>query len=336
MRSIRLRHCPRSTPDSSIPGFISPTLTDPFSAGVKVAFPTKAALQPVTDQYFRGYDNKFPDFYRVREWAREFDQFELDRQLPNLEFVRVMHDHTGNVSTATAGLNTPTIQTADNDYAVGLIVDKVSHSPRYKDNTLIFVVEDDSQDGPDHVDAHRSIAFVAGASVKRGVVVSRAYTTVNLVRTIVDVLGIPHFNINEASAEPMAAVFQRNAKPWTFTAIVPGVLPIDPTGNVGLPLPPSFVERRQESNDLMAAVVRPQHDAAYWDERTRGLDFTAEDRVDAAAYNQILWRGIMGDDVPYPTTRSGANLRKDRKALLKAYQRSLRHRRAAARTTSGQ
>jgi DNA-binding beta-propeller fold protein YncE len=323
-----------SLPPSS-PGFISPALTDPFSAGVKVAFPTKAALQPVTDQYFRGYDNKFPDFYRVREWAREFDQFELDGHLPNLELLRVMHDHTGNFSTAIAGLNTPTIQTADNDYAVGLIVDKVSHSPRYADNTLICVIEDDAQDGPDHVDAHRSIALVAGAYVKRGMVVSKAYTTVNLVRTIVDVLGIQHFNINESSASPMGAIFQRSAKPWTFKAIVPGVLPVDPTGNAGLPLPASFVDARHGSNGLMAAAVRPQRDAAYWDEHTRGFDFTAEDRVDAASYNRILWRGIMGDDVAYPTTRSGADLRQNRKALLKAYERSLRQS-LDSRNTSGQ
>jgi hypothetical protein len=197
------------------------------------------------------------------------------------------------------------------------------------------VIEDDAQDGPDHVDAHRSIALVAGAYVKRGMVVSKAYTTVNLVRTIVDVLGIQHFNINESSASPMGAIFQRSAKPWTFKAIVPGVLPVDPTGNAGLPLPASFVDARHGSNGLMAAAVRPQRDAAYWDEHTRGFDFTAEDRVDAASYNRILWRGIMGDDVAYPTTRSGADLRQNRKALLKAYERSLRQS-LDSRNTSGQ
>jgi hypothetical protein len=213
-------------------------------------------------------------------------------------------------------LNTPTIQTADNDYAVGLIVEKVSRSPRYRDDTLVFVVEDDSQDGPDHVDAHRSIAYVAGAYVKRHTVVSNAYTTVNLIRTIVDVLGIAHFNINEASAEPMTAVFRTNARTWTFTAIVPSVLPIDPTGVNGLPLPPGVARQRARSQTPPAFPGRPAHDAAYWDARTRLFDFSAEDRIDAAVYNRILWQGIMGDEIPYPTTRTGADLRKNRKTLL--------------------
>src|SRR5205807_2038687 len=80
------------------------------------AFSTKGALQPITDPFFRGYDNHFPDFYRVEEWAREFDQFEQNGNLPNLELLRVMHDHTGSFSTAIDGVNTPEIQTADNDY----------------------------------------------------------------------------------------------------------------------------------------------------------------------------------------------------------------------------
>lgn len=137
-----------SLPASS-PAAISPNLIDPFSTRTQVAFATKVALRPVTDPYFRGYDNQFPDFYRVNEWEREFDQFEENGNLPNLELVRIMHDHTGNFGTAIAGVNTPEIQTADNDYAVGRIVEKVSRSPRYKDNTLIFIVEDDAQDGPD-------------------------------------------------------------------------------------------------------------------------------------------------------------------------------------------
>jgi DNA-binding beta-propeller fold protein YncE len=296
----------------SDPAYISPELRDPFASGTQVAFPTKAALQSVTDGYFRGYDNKFPDFYRVKEWAREFDQFERDGNLPSLEFVRVMHDHTGNFGTAIDGVNTPVIQTADNDYAVGLIVDKVSHSPRYKNNTLIFVIEDDAQDGPDHVDAHRSVAFVAGAYVRRGSVVSTRYTTVNMVRTIVDVLGIEHLNINEVSAEAMTGVFRRRASSWDYRAIVPDAL-----RSTALPL--DTASARHGGPDPARAASRPAHDAAYWEAATRGFDFTAEDRVDAATYNQILWHGIMGDEVPYPSVRSGADLRRNRDRLLKAW-----------------
>jgi hypothetical protein len=299
---------------------IDPTLTDPFSSNTPVSFPTKAALRPLTDQFFRGYDNKFPDYYRVKEWEREFDAFEANGQLPNLEFVRVMHDHTGNFAQQTIyNLSDPIIQTADNDYAVGLIVEKVSHSAKYSGNTLIFVVEDDAQDGPDHVDAHRSIAFVAGAYVKRAALVSKPYTTVNLVRTIVDVLGIDHFNINEASAEPMSDVFRTRASSWSFNAIVPGILRAS-----NLPLPAAAKRTEPTAEGVLAR--RPQHDGAYWAARTEGFDFSVEDRVDAARYNLILWKGLMGDDVPYPTVRSGADLRKNRKKMLKSYFESTRPR----------
>jgi hypothetical protein len=103
------------------------------------------------------------------------------QNLPNLTLLRLMNDHTGAFAEAIRGVNTPELQVADNDYAVGLVVDKVAHSP-YAAATLIFVVEDDAQDGPDHIDAHRSIAFVAGPHVKQGQLVSERYTTVSLIR----------------------------------------------------------------------------------------------------------------------------------------------------------
>ena len=103
--------------------------------------------------------------------------------LPNLTLVRLPHDHTGNFGTALFGVNTPETQVADNDYAAGLIAQKVAASP-YRGNTLIFVLEDDAQNGPDHVDGHRSIAFVIGPYVRQGAVVSKAYTTVSMMRTI--------------------------------------------------------------------------------------------------------------------------------------------------------
>ena len=292
---------------------ILPGLVDPFASQTPVAFATKAALQPLTDPFFRGFDNKFPDVLRVREWAREFDEFERSGELPALEFVRLMHDHTGDFGAAIDGVNTPTLQMADNDYAVGLIVDKVSHSPRYRNATLVFVVEDDSQDGPDHVDAHRSIALLAGAYVKRGAVVSKRYTTVSLVRTIVDILGIGHLNLNEVAAEPMDDAFGLRASPWTFDAVVPR-----PLRNTSLPLPPPPSPKGRRPPRAQAEA-RPDHDAAYWEEQTRGFDFSAEDRLDAARYNEILWRGIMGDRVPYPTVRSGLNLRHRRAHLLSAH-----------------
>ena len=161
------------------------------STNTIVAYPTNVALTPYTDPYFRGFDNTFPDYYRYKEWEREFDAnyAKPEGGLPSLSLVRFMHDHTGNFGTAIDGVNTPELQEADNDYAVGLLVQKIANS-MYANNTLIFVIEDDAQDGGDHVDSHRSIAFVAGAYVKQGALVSTQYNTIDFVRTIEEVLGL--------------------------------------------------------------------------------------------------------------------------------------------------
>lgn len=104
---------------------------------------------------------------------------------------------------------------ADNDYAVGLLIQKISKSV-YANNTLIFVIEDDAQDGGDHVDSHRSIAFVAGAYVKQGALVSTQYNTIDFLRTIEEVLGLPPMNLNDALAKPMADIFNTTPSPWSL------------------------------------------------------------------------------------------------------------------------
>ncbi len=134
------------------------------TTGLESAASAVTALRPYTDPYFRGYDNSFPDFYRYQEWARDFDANYANGGLPNLSLVRFHHDHTGDFSTSISGVNTPELDVADNDYAVGLLVQKIANS-RYKDDTLIFVIEGDSQDGGDHMDAHRSIAFVVAIRI---------------------------------------------------------------------------------------------------------------------------------------------------------------------------
>jgi DNA-binding beta-propeller fold protein YncE len=295
-----------------------PLLRHPFDSGTPVAFATKAALQPITDQFFRGYDNHFPDFYRVDEWEREFDQFEQTGDLPNLSFVRVMHDHTGNFSTAIDGLNTPEIQTADNDYAVGRIVEIVAKSERYRDNTLVFVIEDDAQDGPDHVDAHRSVAFVAGPYVKQGAVVSTKYTTVSMIATIVDILGIQHLGTYDALDRPMTDAFSKSAKKWDFTSVVPDIL----RTMTQLPLPGDKAKNSMKKNALWAFYAKPTHDAAYWAEKTAGFNFDQADQVNASAYNLILWKGLRGDNLAYPAERDGKDLSKHRGALLKQWRES--------------
>ena len=295
----------------------TPLIRHPFDSNTTVSFATKAALHPITDPFFRGYDNAFPDFYRVDEWAREFDQFEADGNMPNLEFVRVMHDHTGSFRSAIDGVNTPEIQTADNDYAVGRIVEKVAKSRRYSGNTLVFVVEDDSQDGPDHVDAHRSIAFVAGPYVKQGAVISKKYTTVSMIATIIDILGIEHLGTYDALDRPMTDVFSKQTKKWDFNSIVPDIL-----RSTQLPLPVATAKNTLKKDALTAFYAKPRHNAAYWEAKTAGFDFSREDRMDAAKYNLIQWQGLVGENVLYPAVRDGRDLSKNRQALLRQWRES--------------
>ena len=112
-----------------------------------------------TDLYYRGWDLNTPDQYRFEEWNREFTDYVKKGNLPNFEMVDFMNDHFGNFSTNVASLENPLAQMASNDYAVGRLVEAVTNSPYWKD-TAIFIVEDDAQNGPDHVDAHRSTVIL--------------------------------------------------------------------------------------------------------------------------------------------------------------------------------
>jgi DNA-binding beta-propeller fold protein YncE len=281
----------------------TPKVREPWKSKTVVFTVAKASLKPVTDPYFRGFDQAFPDYWRFKEWEREFDGFAASGKAPNLMLVRLPHDHTGDFADGIDGINTVEAELADNDYAVGLLVEKVAKSPFAKD-TLIFVVEDDAQDGPDHVDAHRSTAFVVGPYVKKGAVVSSRQTTVSLMRTMEDVLGIKPSGLTDGLADPMAEVFDVTASPaWSFAAHPSAIL-----RTTKLPLPPAD---RAEA----ACVVKPRRSAAWWAAAMAGQDFSQEDRLDTAAYNLTLWRGLKGKE-PYPAARSGADLRTHREKLL--------------------
>ena len=273
-----------------------PTDRTPFASKSVQAYSANADLAPLTDVYFRGFDDNYPDFYREQEWEREFNGYVSSGNLPNLSLVRLMNDHTGNFGTAIDGVNTPEIQVADNDYAVGRLIEAVAKSP-YANNTLIFIVEDDAQDGPDHVDAHRSTAFVVGPYVKKSALVSTHYTTVNMLRTITDVLGLDHLGIFDANQGPMTDVFDLAQTSWSYTATASSLLKA-----TALPLPAGV---------LYAASAKPTHNARYWAAKTRRFDFSEEDKVDAVAYNQVLWEGLMGGR-PYPTTNHVATEVADR------------------------
>jgi len=168
------------------------------------------------------------------------------------------------------------------------------------------------------VDAHRSTAFVVGPYVKHSAVVSTSYNTLSMYRTIEDILGTGHSNLNDALAVPMADVFDTKQKDWTFTAV-----PSDYLYTTTLPLP------------AMAAghhILFPTHNAAYWAKVTQGMDFSAEDRIDSGRYNHILWEGLMGSK-PYPSFRSGLDLRSNRQQLLERYR--LNAKASAAPSTEG-
>ncbi|MBV8213244.1 MAG: bifunctional YncE family protein/alkaline phosphatase family protein [Verrucomicrobia bacterium] len=292
----------RYSAPQGITGISIPEDTDPYSSGTQVAWVTMPELQQYFDPYFRGFDNVFPDFYRETEWEREFDGYDANGGLPSLELVRFMHDHTGNFTTALDGVNTVELQQADNDYAVGALIQRLASS-QYKDDTLVFVLEDDAQDGADHVDAHRSIFFVAGPYVKHGAVVSKPYTTVNLLRTIEDILGIDHLNVHTATATPMTELFDLGQKNWDFKAIASDYLK-----NTTLPIPSGAYASK--------SIPRPTHDASYWADKTRGFDFSVEDHLgNVEKFNRIVWEGLKGS-APYPAQRTGIDLRQNRKQLL--------------------
>ena len=280
---------------------LDPTLTDPCSKNppIQVAFPAHTSLLDRTDFCFRGFDQSFPDFFRFQEWQREFDQQAKTNTFPNLTLLRLNHDHFGSFGSASFGVNTPELQIADNDYSVGLVAEKIAHSP-YASDTLIFVIEDDPQDGADHVSGDRSVAFVIGPYVKHRAVVSDHYSTVSMLRTIEDILGLGTLGVHDAGVPPMADTFDITKSDWTYSAVP---APILLTSTL-----PIMAKQILANGHALDSLPHPTHDAAWWEAKTRGFDFSVEDRIDSEKFNRILWEGLMGDK-PYPTTRSGIDLR---------------------------
>jgi YVTN family beta-propeller protein len=276
-------------------------ISDPFTAGVVQTTAANRLIATANgandgtvvgagfyDPYFRAYDQVYPDVWRANEFIRDVQA----NGLKNFSMIRgLSHDHTGSFGSALAGVDTPELQQADNDYAVGKVVEWIAHS-KYAKDTLIFIIEDDSQDGADHVDSHRSTTYVVGPYVKRHEVIRTRYNQVNVLRTIEDIFGASHINLPTATARPMADVFDtdRDLAHWSFTAIASTLLK-----NTTLALADG--DRKVEFAE--GPDLKPTHDAAWWEEKTRGFDFSGEDRVPADFYNEILWEGLMGGK-PYP------------------------------------
>jgi YVTN family beta-propeller protein len=222
--------CPPGTPfptwsqwynDSQIlEGKITGTLTVPVGLCHTVTdIPSVTAnIYPAYPQFNTG----IPDQYRFDVFLPEFQAYVANNNLPNLIIMKICDDHTSGNS---VGFPTPAAQNADNDLAVGRLVDLVSHSIYWKDSAIVMV-EDDPQNGVDHVDGHRSTAFVISPYTKRGAVNHTYYTQVNLVRTIEDMLGLPPMNQHDQLVSPMEDAFTNDADLSTYT-VIPNNIPLD-------------------------------------------------------------------------------------------------------------
>ena len=243
---------------------------------------TKPELQGHFDPKAADFRLDYPDQLRADEFLDEFNGFVKARQtgqgqhLPQFIILRLPDDHTAGTS---AGMPTPSASVADNDLAVGRVVDAVSHSP-YWDDTAIFVLEDDAQDGPDHVDAHRSTMLVISkysrGSSSQPYVDHNFYSTVSTVRTMEALLGLPPMNNNDAQAPVMAPDFSGPGTQPAFTA-----------------------DYRNQQNGLIYQMNSPKAPGARMSER---MDFVHADQANAAELNHILWRDRKGN-IPMPKPR---------------------------------
>jgi YVTN family beta-propeller protein len=226
-------------------------------------------------------DTRFRGTSRAAEWLKEFRGFVEDvnagrgDRLPNLSIVRLPNDHTNGAS---RDMPSPQFYVAENDYALGLICEAVSSSPYWRD-TAIFVVEDDAQDGPDHVDAHRSPALVVSAYNRPGALVHTYHSTVSLIRTIELLLGLPPMNQLDATAAPID-IFQPAADLRPFKATLP-VVALD---------------------NLMNAQPRDE-EARYWSERSDEQNLEQADRADPRVLNDAIWFATRGAACPAQTAR---------------------------------
>ncbi len=200
---------------------------------------------------------------RVVEWLREFRQFDQNGQLPQLEIVALPNDHTAALK---PGARTPYAMVADNDYALGRMVEALSHS-RYWRDTLLVSIEDDAQSGPDHVSNHRIEALVVSAYDNRGLVDHTHYSTSSVLRTIELVLGLPPMSQFDASATPLSAVFsgQLDLKPWKATTPLVNLDATNPPGAPGsqasekLDLRSADASDPVEFNRILATYLRYVH-----------------------------------------------------------------------------
>ena len=229
------------------------------------------ATIPVLDKHFHptfpSYSLAIMDTTRLRIWKTEFETMVKENRVPQFNTLRLGNDHTEGLR---IGRPTPYAHVADNDLAVGQLIETLSKSPIWNE-TAVFILEDDAQNGADHVDAHRSTAYVAGGFVKRNYVDHTAYSTSSMLRTMELILGLSPMSQYDAAAMPMWRCFDSVAKPSDFKAISPNV-------------------------DLRTKNVARNE----WQRKSELFNFEKEDANNDVAFNLVLWHGLKGDKIPFP------------------------------------
>ncbi|HUR11965.1 MAG TPA: bifunctional YncE family protein/alkaline phosphatase family protein [Flavitalea sp.] len=225
---------------------------------------------------FTSWDQTVRDTTRFNQWKREFDSLLSVNAVPRLNTLRFINDHTEGL-----GRNRPTpfAHVADNDLAVGMFIEHLSKSSIWKE-TAIFILEDDAQNGPDHVDAHRSPAYIAGGFVKRNFVDHTMYSTSSMLRTIELILGIPPMTQYDAAATPMWRCFSSTADLRPFVSV---------PSNVNL------ADKNTAMNE--------------WSERSEKFDLSKEDAVPDLEFNEVLWYGVKGTRIRFPGPTRAAFVR---------------------------
>ena len=223
--------------------------------------------------YYTSWDQSVRDTTRVGQWKRDFDSLLAINAVPQLNTLRIINDHTEGMS---LGRPSPYAHVADNDLAVGMLVEYLSKSPIWKES-VVFVVEDDAQDGPDHVDAHRSPAFVAGGFVKRNFIDHTMYSTSSILRTMELILGMPPMSQYDAGATSLWRCFDKtpNAKGFTTKPLQFDI---------------------NEKNTAHTAMQR----------KSERLNFKKEDSNNDHEFTEILWKGLKGENAVVPAPKRAA------------------------------
>jgi len=232
-----------------------------------------ASLQGHFDPWFRGFDMDFPDSKRADRFISELKRFEGEGEMPRLQIVRLPNDHTSGTAT---NKPTPTAYLGDNDLALGRVIEAISHS-KFWAQTAVFIVEDDAQNGPDHVDAHRTIAYVISPWTKRHAVDSTLYSTSSMLRTMELILGLKPMSQFDALALPMFQSFQTTPDLTPYTALPANV-------------------------DLTAKNPI----TAWGSKKSQKMNFKKEDAADDLLLNDIIWRSVRGPDSPVPAPKRAA------------------------------